>query len=140
MTDGTTPPAGVRAVSLAPIPLRYALMAFGWANVGAGVVGIFVPGLPTTIFLLIALWAFSRSSSRFNRWLYNHPRLGKVLRAWHEERVIPLRAKCLALGVMAMSLGIVVALTEGWILPLALAGILGSVATFIVTRPSRSSR
>lgn len=133
-------PATVHAATLAPVPLRYALIAFGWVNVGIGIVGIFIPGLPTTVFLLLALWAFSRSSARFNNWLYNHPRLGPLLREWHAERVIPVRAKCLALGLMAFSTGIAFVVFDGWILPVVIVSILGAVATFIVTRPSRSSR
>ena len=140
MTRDTTAPAAVHTATLAPIPLRYALIAFGWANVGVGIVGIFVPGLPTTIFLLLALWAFSRSSRRFNDWLYNHPRFGPPLRDWHAERVIPVRAKCLALGLMAFSLGVALMLLDGWVLPVVMASVLGAVAAFIVTRPSRLSR
>jgi uncharacterized protein len=140
MTSDTPAPATVRAATLAPVPLRYALIAFGWANVGVGIIGIFIPGLPTTVFLLLALWAFSRSSARFNNWLYNHPRLGPLLRDWHAERVIPVRAKCLALGLMAISLGTAFVVLDGWVLPVVIASVLGAVATFIVTRPSRSSR
>ena len=140
MTSDTPAPATVHAATLAPVPLRYALIAFGWANVGVGIIGIFIPGLPTTVFLLLALWAFSRSSARFNNWLYNHPRLGPLLRDWHAERVIPVRAKCLALGLMAISLGTAFVVLDGWVLPVVIASVLGAVATFIVTRPSRSSR
>lgn len=139
MTRDTTEPIAVDAATLAPVPLRYVLIAFGWTSVGIGIAGIFVPGLPTTIFLLVALWAFSRSSHRFNIWLYNHPRLGPLLRDWHAGRVIPVRAKCLALGLMAISLGATIVLIDGWVLPVAMAAILGAVATFIVTRPSRAS-
>jgi uncharacterized membrane protein YbaN (DUF454 family) len=140
MTCDTTASATVHAATLAPVPLRYALIVFGWANVGVGIVGIFVPGLPTTVFLLLALWAFSRSSHRFNSWLYNHPRLGPLLRDWHAERVIPVRAKCLALGLMAISLSVAFVVLGGWILPVVIATVLGAVATFIVTRPSRPLR
>ena len=52
--------------------LRYLLIGFGWFNVALGAIGVVVPGMPTTVFLLIALWAFSKSSERFRTWLYEH--------------------------------------------------------------------
>lgn len=99
-------------------------------------VGIVVPGMPTTIFLIVALWAFSKSSDRFHSWLYNHPRFGPPLRAWSEHRVIPRNAKWLAVGLMACSWTIIaVFVAESWLLPVALGGILLGVASYIMTRP-----
>ncbi|MEE9209247.1 MAG: YbaN family protein [Kiloniellales bacterium] len=119
-------------------PARYGLIAFGWLCVGLGVIGAFLPVLPTTIFLILALWAFSKSSARVHHWLYRHPRLGRPLRAWHAQRVIPIPAKCLALSMMAASLLFVTFfVAEGWAWPLGLALGLGSVAAYIVTRPHR---
>ncbi len=118
--------------------VRRALAAFGCVNVALGVVGAFVPVLPTTIFLIIALWAFSKSSLRLHRWLYSHPRFGASLRAWHAHRVIPVRAKLAAVSMMAASLTYVALfVAEGWALPMGLAAVLGAVAAYIVTRPSR---
>ncbi len=119
-------------------PARYGLIAFGWICVGLGVIGAFLPVLPTTIFLILALWAFSKSSARFHRWLYSHPQLGRPLRDWHAYRVIPIPAKCLALSMMTASLFFVTFfVAEGWTLPLGLALVLGTVAAYIVTRPHR---
>ncbi len=119
-------------------PVRYGLMALGWVNIGLGVLGLFLPVMPATVFLLIALWAFSRSSRRFHRWLYTHPTLGRTLRDWHSHRVIPLRVKILAVSVMTVSLFYVtLVLAEGWALPLLLGAVLGGVSAFILSRPSR---
>jgi uncharacterized membrane protein YbaN (DUF454 family) len=119
-------------------PLRYGLMVFGCLNVGLGVIGLFLPLMPTTVFLLVALWAFSKSSLRFHRWLYDHPRLGRPLRDWHSHRVIPLRAKVLAVTMMGMSwLLVTLWVAEGWMLPFLIAACLLPVAAFIMTRPSR---
>ena len=119
-------------------PARHGLIAFGWICVGLGVIGAFLPVMPTTIFLIMALWAFSKSSVRFHRWLYSHPQLGRPLRDWQAHRVIPIPAKCLALGMMTLSLLYVTFfVAEGWALPIGLALGLGSVATYIVTRPHR---
>lgn len=118
--------------------VRYGLVAFGWLNVGLGVAGLLLPVVPTTIFLILALWAFSKSWVRFHDWLYSHPRLGRSLRAWHRERIIPLPAKCLALGMMGASLlYVTLFVAEGWALPLGLGLGLGAVAAYIVTRPHR---
>lgn len=120
-------------------PVRHGMLIFGWINVGLGVLGMVLPVMPTTVFLLIALWAFSKSSLRFHRWLYSHPRLGRTLRAWHTHRVIPLKAKLLAVGTMSASLTYVsVVVAEDWMLPVALAALLGGLALWIVTRPSQA--
>lgn len=93
--------------------------------------------MPTTIFLLIALWAFSKSSERFRVWLYNHKTFGPPLRAWYEHRAIPMKAKILAVSVMASSITILaVFVAESAMLPLIVTAILLPIAGFIVTRPS----
>lgn len=117
--------------------MRYLLIAFGWLNVAVGAIGIVVPGLPTTIFLLIALWAFSKSSGRFQTWLYNHKTLGPPLRAWHEHRAIPLKAKLAAVAMMTASVAILaVFVAEDAVLPLVVSAILLPIAAYIVTRPN----
>ncbi len=115
---------------------RHALLALGWLCVGLGLIGIVIPGLPTTVFLIVALWAFSRSSERFHRWLYEHPRLGPPLQAWHTHRVIPLRAKVLAVSVMGLSLILLTSASKTALATLIAAAVIVPVAIFIVTRPS----
>lgn len=132
-TDADATPAACTICA----PARYLLAALGWLNVGLGILGLFLPLMPTTVFLLIALWLFSKSSVRFHRWLYDHPRLGGTLRAWHRHRVIPLPAKRAALGMMSLS-WLIVALfvADGWLLPATLAAVLLPVAGYILRRPS----
>jgi uncharacterized protein len=79
-------------------------LALGLVCVGLGVLGVFLPVLPTTPFLLVALWAFSRSSRRLERWLSEHPRFGPRLRSFREHRVVPLPVKLTAWTTMAASL------------------------------------
>ena len=55
------------------------LISIGWLCVGLAFIGTFVPGIPTTIFLIIALWAFAKSSKKFHAWLLNHKRFGPIL-------------------------------------------------------------
>lgn len=78
-----------------------------WLLAGAlslltGIVGIFVPLLPTTPFVLLAAFCFSRGSLRCEAWLLNHPRFGPMVRDWRANRAIPLRAKQLATVMMAI--------------------------------------
>ena len=136
MDEKTLTPLEANIVVCAPA--RLCLLAFGWFNIGLAILGMVLPVMPTTVFLLIALWAFSRSSRRFHHWLYTHPTLGRTLRDWHSHGVIPPRAKILAVSMMTVSLFYVTLfLAEGWALPLMLGAVLGAVAAFILSRPSR---
>ncbi len=119
---------------------RYALIAFGFLNVAVGTAGIFLPLLPTTVFLLIALWAFARSSPRFHNWLYHHPRLGPPVRAWHQHRAIATSAKILAVTVMTLSLVYTTLfVADDWVLPVIIGVILAPIAAWIVTRPNTAA-
>jgi len=125
-----------RQAELNPI-LRVALLAFGWINVGLGFAGAFLPVLPTTPFLLVALWAFAQSSRRFHDWLYNHPKFGPTLRDWRDHRVVPVRAKALSLSMMATSLAYVTFfVAEDWRLPTSMACVMVPTAIWLVTRAS----
>lgn len=107
---------------------------FGWLNVALGLIGIVVPGMPTTVFLIVAAWAFSKSSERFRLWLWNHPKLGSPVRNWHEHRVIPYKAKILASGMMLLSFVIVVALADDMVLPLIMLIVMVPAAFYVNTR------
>jgi hypothetical protein len=72
------------------------------ASLLLGVIGIFVPLLPTPPFVLLAAWCFSRGSERCERWLLEHPRFGPLVRGWREQRAMPLRAKQWATAMMAL--------------------------------------
>ena len=112
---------------------------FGWFNIVLGTIGVFVPGLPTTVFILIAFWAFSKSSDRFHSWLWNHPRCGEPIRNWHLHRVIPVKAKIMAVTMMSASyLYLAFYVAENWMLPTFMAAIMLPSALYVVTRNSQS--
>ncbi len=119
---------------------RLALLICGWCNVALGMIGAVVPGMPTTVFLIIALWAFTRSSPRLRRWLYNHPRYGAALRDWDRLGVIPPRAKRLAAAMMTMSLVFIAAIASSWILSVAVGAVMALVLLYIATRPSHAAQ
>lgn len=90
--------------------LRYCLLTIGWLSVALGVLGIFLPLLPTTPFLLLAAACFMRSSKRFYLWLVEHPRLGPWIRDYLAGEGIPRKAKIYAISLMWVSIGISCAL------------------------------
>ena len=78
------------------IGLKWILIAIGWIAFGLGVLGIFLPLLPTTPFLLLAALCFSKSSDRLHAWLLRAAFAGQIIRDWQEKKAIPLRAKVTA--------------------------------------------
>lgn len=86
--------------------VRYLLLTLGWLSVTLGVIGIFVPVLPTTPFLLLAAACFVRSSRRFYIWLVTHPRLGPWIRDYLDGQGIPLKGKVYALTLMWASIAL----------------------------------
>lgn len=79
---------------------RWLWLLAGWLSLLLGIVGIFLPLLPTTPFVLLAAACFSRGSARCERWLLDHPRFGPMVRDWRQHRAVPLRAKQLATVMM----------------------------------------
>jgi len=118
-------------------PLKWGLIGFGWLAVVLAALGVLLPLLPTTPFLLVAAWAFGRSSERFQSWLYRNRWFGPLLRAWQQHGAIPRWAKALAVVFMVAAF---VGFVERGTLPswvLVLIGItLSAVAIWIITRPS----
>lgn len=93
--------------------VRQLLLVVGWLAVVLGVIGIFLPVLPTTPFLLLAAACFVRSSRRVYQWLVDHPRLGPWLLDYLEGNGIPLKGKIYTLITMWISIGI-----SCWLVPL----------------------
>lgn len=131
-----------RRIEPAAGPLaRPALLALGWVAVGAAAVGVALPVMPTTIFLLIALWAFSRSSPRFGNWIRKHRVFGPFVRDWESYGAIPTRAKWLAIVMMGGSLAWLALFTAAPPIAVALtAGMLTCVAIYIMSCPAPPAR
>jgi uncharacterized membrane protein YbaN (DUF454 family) len=85
------------------IVLRWLLITCGWLAIAGGVIGIFLPLVPTVPFLLLAVACFARSSERFHTWLVEHNHLGPLLRDYLNGAGIPRRAKTIAIGMIWVS-------------------------------------
>ena len=94
-------------------PLRWAWCALAYASLALGIIGIFVPGLPTTVFVLIAAWAATHGSQRLHDWLLCHPRFGHSIRNWREHGAVSRRGKKMATATMAVCAAITL-----WCVPL----------------------
>lgn len=84
--------------------LRWLLIIIGLLSTGLGIIGIFVPLLPTTPFLLLAAACFARSSERFHTWLVNHNHLGPMIRGYLDGSGIPRRTKRIAVALVWLTL------------------------------------
>jgi uncharacterized membrane protein YbaN (DUF454 family) len=105
--------------------LRILLVIAGTVCVGLGIVGIFVPVLPTTPFLLLAAACYARSSQRFHSWLLNNKWFGSYIRNYLERKGITLRAKIITLSLLWITIGVSAAFA---VETLALKLILGIIA------------
>lgn len=115
--------------------IRWPYLVLAYGCVGLGAIGVVVPGLPTTPFLLVAAWAASRGSERMHRWLHTHRHFGPLLRAWHEQRAVPRRAKWIAVATLVLSWIVLALRAEGPVVPLVSAAFFVAVAAFLLTRP-----
>lgn len=128
----------------APVPsarrgVRALYAAAGCASLALGVLGVFLPGLPTTPFVLLAAACFAKASPRLHAWLLAHRLFGPMVRDWETHRSLTPRTKALAVG----SMSVMVAVSALWGLagrPLAQAAVVaaGAVGAIVVLRiPTR---
>jgi uncharacterized protein len=120
-------------------PARWLLQCVAAVSVFLGLVGIFIPVMPTVPFLIVAAWAASRSSPRLHHWLITHPRLGRPLREWNEYGIVPRRAKWFTTAMMAMSaVSMLVVAPRSWLWAVALGiACMAAVLAWLWRRPER---
>ncbi|MBT2767010.1 YbaN family protein [Stenotrophomonas sp. ISL-67] len=117
------------------VRFRWAWWLLAYASLGTGIVGIFVPGLPTTVFILISAWAASRGSERLHNWLLRHPRFGPAIANWQAHGAVSRKGKWMATLTMAVCAGIML-----WCVPVAWVkwlsiGCMAVVAVWLWSRP-----
>jgi uncharacterized membrane protein YbaN (DUF454 family) len=115
--------------------LRPLFFSAGLILTAVGILGVVTPGLPGTVFLILAAACFARSSQRLETWLLTHPKFGASIVAWREHGAIPRTAKVIAIASMAVSFVIVlIAHPPAIWLWITGAALLAS-ALFVGTRP-----
>ncbi|MDR0733234.1 MAG: YbaN family protein [Dysgonamonadaceae bacterium] len=80
--------------------MKYLLIILGIISLSIGILGIFLPLLPTTPFLLLSAFLFARSSQRLHDWLLNHKIFGRYIRDFLQEKTIPLRIKIISISML----------------------------------------
>lgn len=118
---------------------RFLALILAYLFLSLALVGILVPGLPTVPFLLLAAWFAAKGSERLHRWLYAHPRLGRLLIDWEQQGAISKGAKLLAIIMLTASWTILYYRLENtWVLA-GIALLFVAVAGYLVSRPEPDS-
>ena len=113
--------------------MRIVLVIIGTISVALGVLGIFLPLLPTTPFLLLATACYARSSTRFHSWILNNPILGEYIRNYTEKRALTRRTKITGITVLWLAMLATIAfVVSNWILRLVLLGIAVAVTVHLL--------
>jgi uncharacterized protein len=132
-----SPPPEPTMRPLSPL-LRGLLIGAGIISLVLGIIGIVLPVLPTTPFVLLSAACFARSSQRFHAMLLNNRSFGPLVREWEQHRSIPRRTKLWAITLMSLTLGSSIAFfVQAPALKLVLAAIGVSVAIWLYRIPSR---
>ena len=118
------------------VQLGYLLLAY--TSTGLGIAGIFLPILPATPFLLVAVWAAPRGSQRIHDWIYAQPQFAQLINDWHDQGAVPLNAKWLATVMMAGSWFTLIAIDSHWIVVLILSFFFLCIGGFLWSRPNPS--
>lgn len=115
--------------------MRLFWIALGLCAVGLGLIGLVLPLLPTTPFMILAAAAFAKSSPRLHDWLVRHSVFGPAIRNWQRHRAISRRGKRMAIAAMAAAFALSVVLGIGWQVLALQASVLVVMGLWIWTRP-----
>lgn len=115
---------------------RGLLLTVGWLAVALGFIGIFLPILPTTPFLILAASCFAKSSSRFHGWLLSSPIFGAIIQDWEAHRYIKKKTRRWAMCVVAITFAISVYIVPLWKLKTFLIITMGICLFFMSRLPT----
>jgi len=115
--------------------VKYLLIFAGLVLVAIGIIGILIPGLPTTIFLIAAAVCFAKSSPRLHNWLLSHRWFGPIIHNWHETRSIPRNAKRVALLMMGLACIYTAIVLDSWFVIALVFAVMILPAVFVYRLP-----
>lgn len=120
--------------------IRTAFVLGGWISLVLGLIGAFLPVLPTTPFVILAAFLFSKGSPRLHRWLITRPYLGKMILEWERHRVIRMRAKVMSTAIIIPLFTYTLVFVQVHAAIKVIVAVIGvAVLTFIWTRASQPS-
>ncbi|MFY2764187.1 YbaN family protein [Arenimonas sp. MALMAid1274] len=122
-------------MSLGARARRWAWLCLAYLALALGVIGIFLPGLPTTPFVLLSAYAAARGSDRLHAWLLAHRLYGPMIRDWQATGAVSRRAKHWALGTMALCAVIFFLTAPRWWMAATGTAIMALVGTWLWLRP-----
>jgi uncharacterized protein len=116
---------------------KHLLVVAGTVSLGLGIVGIVVPILPTTPFLLLSAACYARGSKRLHDWLMSRPRLGAYIRRYRQGLGIPLGTKLFTVGLLWTTIGLSIVLAaESAAVRIGLLAVAAAVTAHVLTRPT----
>jgi hypothetical protein len=122
---------------------RYLWIVLGFLSLGLGILGIPLPLLPTTPFVLLAAYFFAKGSPRCHRWLQNHRWFGPMIRDWEAHGAISAKAKLLATVMILIAISFPLYFYQDRVPPIARIAtvVLASIGwIFVITRPTRAEK
>ena len=115
---------------------KFAYLLLAYTATAFGIAGVFLPLLPATPFLLVAVWAASKGSRRVHDWIYSKPQFARLINNWHEQGAVPPSAKWLATGMMIFSWSFLIWSGYHWVFLLGMGLFFVCIGTFLWTRPN----
>ena len=114
---------------------RWLWAALAWTSLALGIIGAFLPVMPTVPFVLLSAFAAARGSRRLHAWLLAHRQFGPMIRDWEREGAVSRRAKRLAIGMMALCAVVMFLTAPKWWMAASGTAFMAMVATWLWRRP-----
>mgnify|MGYP001003010820 FL=1 len=114
---------------------KYIYITLGLIFVGLGFLGVFLPGIPTTPFVLLGAWFFSRSSKYLENWLVNHKTFGSFIIDWRKYKGIKRKSKIVAISVIIPTFTFSIYSSSNIYIKILLGAFCITLCAYLLTRP-----